>query len=49
MQRSIRDAALDCKLSEELDFTAWDNYIEFQWGIAEDATVSRDHALLRSL
>lgn len=36
------------KLSEELDFTSWDNYIEFQWGIAEDATVSRDHALLRS-
>lgn len=36
------------KLSEELDFTSWDNYIEFQWGIAEDAAVSRDHALIRS-
>ena len=36
------------KLSEELDFASWDNYIEFQWGIAEDATVSRDHALIRS-
>lgn len=36
------------KLSEELDFVTWDNYIEFQWGIAEDAAVSRDHALLRS-
>lgn len=36
------------KLSESLDFVSWDNYIEFQWGIAEDATVSRDHALLRS-
>lgn len=36
------------KLSENLDFVSWDNYIEFQWGIAEAATVSRDHALLRS-
>lgn len=36
------------KMSEELDFTSWDNYIEFQWGIAEAATVSRDHSLLRS-
>ncbi|MFA9464897.1 MAG: beta-galactosidase [Velocimicrobium sp.] len=36
------------KLSNELDFVSWDNYIEFQWGIAKDATVSRDHALLRS-
>ncbi len=36
------------KLSEELDFASWDNYIEFQWGIAEDATVSRDHSLIRS-
>lgn len=36
------------KLSENLDFVSWDNYIEFQWGIAQDATVSKDHALLRS-
>lgn len=36
------------KLSEQLDFVSWDNYIEFQWGIAQAATVSRDHALLRS-
>ena len=36
------------KLGQTLDFVTWDNYIEFQWGIAEDATVSRDHALLRS-
>lgn len=36
------------KMSEELDFVSWDNYIEFQWGIAQSATVSRDHALLRS-
>lgn len=36
------------KLSKGLDFVSWDNYIEFQWGIAQDATVSRDHALLRS-
>lgn len=36
------------KLSKELDFVTWDNYIEFQWGIAKDETVSRDHALLRS-
>ncbi len=36
------------KLSRLLDFDAWDNYIEFQWGVAEDAAVSRDHALLRS-
>ncbi|MCD7736648.1 MAG: beta-galactosidase [Lachnospiraceae bacterium] len=35
-------------LSEKLDFATWDNYIEFQWGVAEDATVSRDHALIRS-
>lgn len=35
------------RLSRLLDFTAWDNYIEFQWGIAEDAAVSRDHALVR--
>lgn len=36
------------KLSRELDFVTWDNYIEFQWGKAEKETVSRDHALLRS-
>ncbi len=36
------------KLAEELDFVSWDNYIEFQWGVAQDATVSHDHALLRS-
>lgn len=36
------------KMSEELDFVTWDNYIEFQWGKAQDETVSRDHALLRS-
>lgn len=36
------------KMSKELDFVSWDNYIEFQWGIAEASTVSRDHALLRS-
>lgn len=36
------------KLSEELDFVTWDNYIEFQWGKAKMETVSRDHALLRS-
>lgn len=36
------------KLAEHLDFVSWDNYIEFQWGIAPDSTVSRDHALLRS-
>lgn len=36
------------EMSKELDFVSWDNYIEFQWGIAKDATVSRDHALLRS-
>jgi beta-galactosidase len=36
------------KLSKDLDFVTWDNYIEFQWGIAKDATVSRDHALVRS-
>lgn len=36
------------KLSKEFDFVSWDNYIEFQWGIAQDATVSHDHALLRS-
>lgn len=36
------------KLSSELDFASWDNYIEFQWGIAKDETVSRDHALIRS-
>ncbi|HEX3016957.1 MAG TPA: beta-galactosidase [Caproicibacter sp.] len=36
------------KLAEQLDFVSWDNYIEFQWGIAEASTVSRDHSLLRS-
>ena len=36
------------KLGKELDFVTWDNYIEFQWGIAQDAVVSHDHALLRS-
>ena len=36
------------KLSKTLDFVSWDNYINFQWGIAEDACVSRDQALLRS-
>ena len=36
------------KMSEQLDFVTWDNYIEFQWGKAKDETVSRDHALLRS-
>lgn len=36
------------KMSKPLDFVTWDNYIEFQWGIAKDETVSRDHALLRS-
>lgn len=36
------------KMSKALDFVSWDNYIEFQWGIAKAATVSRDHALLRS-
>lgn len=36
------------KMSEALDFVSWDNYIEFQWGIAKAAAVSRDHALLRS-
>lgn len=36
------------KLSKELDFVTWDNYIEFQWGIAKAETVSRDHALVRS-
>ena len=36
------------KLSKELDFVSWDNYIEFQWGIAKDEAVSKDHALLRS-
>jgi beta-galactosidase len=36
------------KLAENMDFVSWDNYVEFQWGIAEAATVSRDHALLRS-
>jgi len=35
------------KLAKSLDFTSWDNYIEFQWGVAEDAAVSRDHALVR--
>ena len=35
-------------LAQHLDFVSWDNYIEFQWGIAEAATVSRDHALVRS-
>ena len=36
------------RLAQHLDFVSWDNYIEFQWGLAEAATVSRDHALLRS-
>lgn len=36
------------KLSKELDFVTWDNYIEFQWGKAKKETVSRDHALFRS-
>lgn len=36
------------KLSKELDFVTWDNYVEFQWGKAQKETVSRDHALLRS-
>jgi len=36
------------KMSETLDFVTWDNYIEFQWGIASPAIVSKDHALLRS-
>lgn len=36
------------KLSKELDFVTWDNYVEFQWGKADKETVSRDHALLRS-
>lgn len=36
------------KMAQELDFVTWDNYIEFQWGIAKDAAVSRDHALVRS-
>ena len=36
------------KLSKELDFVTWDNYVEFQWGKARKETVSRDHALLRS-
>lgn len=36
------------KLSEHLDFVSWDNYIEFQWGIAKDEAVSKDHALMRS-
>jgi beta-galactosidase len=36
------------KLSQSLDFVSLDNYIEFQWGIAKDAVVSKDHALLRS-
>jgi beta-galactosidase len=35
------------RLSKQLDFTAWDNYIEFQWGCAASETVSRDHALAR--
>ncbi len=35
------------KLAKHLDFVSWDNYIEFQWGIAEAAAVSHDHALLR--
>ena len=36
------------KLSKTMDFVTWDNYIEFQWGIAKDEAVSKDHALLRS-
>lgn len=36
------------RMSKTLDYVSWDNYINFQWGIAENACVSRDHALLRS-
>ncbi len=36
------------KLSETLDFVSWDNYIEFQWGIAKDVAVAKDHTLMRS-
>jgi len=36
------------KLSEDLDFVTWDNYIEFQWGMAKQEAVSKDQALLRS-
>ena len=36
------------EMSKALDFVSWDNYIEFQWGIADPAVVSKDHALLRS-
>lgn len=36
------------KLSKELDFVTWDNYVEFQWGKAGADIVSRDHSLLRS-
>lgn len=36
------------KLAGILDFVSWDNYVEFQWGVAQAETVSRDHALLRS-
>lgn len=36
------------KLSEVYDFVTWDNYIEFQWGIAKNETVSKDHSLIRS-
>lgn len=36
------------EMSKKLDFVSWDNYIEFQWGIAQDSAVSKDHALMRS-
>ena len=36
------------KMSEKLDFVSYDNYIEFQWGIAQAAGVSKDHTLMRS-
>ena len=36
------------EMAKELDFVTWDNYIEFQWGIAKADTVSRDHSLVRS-
>lgn len=36
------------ELSKKLDYVTWDNYIEFQWGRADMAAVSKDHALMRS-
>ena len=36
------------KMSRELDYVTWDNYIEFQWGKASDHVVSANHALIRS-